>query len=75
MLLTILAEGLLLGLLLVLFCAAGIRGGAVEMVFLYSIDVQERCLRSGLTTRKRIRRNRALFRGVAIPAYFAFVLG
>ena len=35
----IIAEGVLLGALLVLFCAVGIRKGAVTMVFLYHTRV------------------------------------
>ena len=70
----IILEGLLLGLLLVGFCALGIHRGAVNMVFLYHTDVQERCIRNGLITRERIRKNRRLFKGLGIPAWFAFVL-
>ena len=70
----IVIEGLLLGALLVVFCALGIRRGAVNMVFLYHGDVQERCIRNGLITRERIRGNRRLFKGLGIPVYFAFVL-
>lgn len=70
----IVIEGLLLALLLVGFCALGIRRGAVNMVFLYHADVQERCIRNGLITRERINRNRRLFKGLGIPVWFAFVL-
>lgn len=35
----IIIEGLLLGALLVAFCAVGIRKGAVNMVFLYHPEV------------------------------------
>ena len=70
----IVLEGLLLGLLLVVFCALGIRRGAVNMVFLYHADVQERCIENGLITREQINRNRRLFKGLGIPAWFAFVL-
>ena len=71
---TIVIEGLLLGALLVGFCALGIRRGAVNMVFLYHGDVQERCIQNGLITREQISRNRRLFKGLGIPVYFAFVL-
>ncbi|MBR3473757.1 MAG: hypothetical protein IKH34_01670 [Oscillospiraceae bacterium] len=70
----IVIEGLLLGALLVGFCALGIRRGAVNMVFLYHGDVQERCIQNGLITREQINGNRLLFKGLAIPLYFAFVL-
>ena len=49
----IIVEGVLLGALLALFCAVGIRGGAVNMVFLYHRDVQDRCVENGLITRKK----------------------
>ena len=70
----IIVEGVILGTLLVLFCAIGIRGGAVNMVFLYHRDVQDRCVEKGLITRKKIKHNKRLFKGLAIPFYFAFVL-
>ena len=70
----IVTEGILLGTLLVLFCAVGIRNGAVNMVFLYHQDVQDRCLESGLITKKKIKRNMKLFKGLGIPVYFTFVL-
>ena len=46
----VLLEGVGLGLLLVLVCAAAIRNGPVNMVHLYHQDVQERCVALGLTT-------------------------
>ncbi len=70
----IVIEGLLLGVLLVAFCAVGIRKGAVNMAFLYHADVQKRCIENGLITREQIKRNRRLFKGLGIPVYFAFVL-
>lgn len=70
----IVIEGLLLGVLLVVFCAIGIRNGAVNMVFLYHTDVQERCIENGLITREQIDRNRRLFKSLGITVYFAFVL-
>ena len=70
----ILLEGLILGGLLVLFCAVGIRNGAVELVFLYHQDVQDRSIQDGLITRERLNRNRTVFKLGGITAYFAFVL-
>ena len=70
----IIVEGVLLGALLVLFCAVGIRKGAVTMVFLYHGDVQDRCVQNGLITRERIWQNRKIFKGLGIPLYFIFVL-
>ena len=53
MLLQVILEGLGLGALLVLVCAVGIWKGAVGMVHLYSPAVQQRCVKLGLTTRKK----------------------
>ena len=74
MILKVVIEGILLGTLLLLLCAFGIRNGAVHMVFLYHKDVQDKSMRDGMITRKKIRRNAMLFKGLAIPVYFAFVL-
>ena len=68
------AEGLGLGILLVLVCALGIRNGAVGMVHLYSPKVQERCVELGITTHKKIRRNALLFKALCILGYIAYVL-
>lgn len=75
MLLQVILEGLGLGALLVLVCAAGIRKGAVGMVHLYSLAVQQRCVKLGLTSPERIRRNSLLFKAVCVPGYIAYVLG
>ena len=74
MILNIIIEGLILSTMLVLFCAFGIRNGAVNMVFLYHQDVQDRCVRDGLITGDKIRKNQTLFKGICIPLYFLFVL-
>ena len=74
MIVKIIMEGMLLGALLVLFCAVGIRKGAVNMVFLYHPDVQDRCVQNGLITREKIGRNKKLFKSLGIFAYFTFVL-
>lgn len=67
-------EGLGLGVLLVLVCTVGIRKGAVGMVHLYSPEVQGRCVRLGLTTHERIKRNALLFKVICVPGYLAYVL-
>ena len=67
-------EGLGLGVLLVLVCAVGIRKGAVGMVHLYSPEVQDRCVRLGLTTHERIKRNALLFKVICVPGYLSYVL-
>ena len=67
-------EGLVLGVLLVLICAVGIRKGAVGMVHLYSPEVQDRCVKLKLTTHEKVRRNTLLFKVICIPGYIAYVL-
>lgn len=74
MIVQIIIEGLILGLLLVLFCAVGIRNGAVNMVFLYHEDVQERCINNGSITREKLGRNRTFFKALGIPVYLIYVL-
>ena len=74
MLVQVLLEGLGLGALLVLVCAIGIRKGAVGMVHLYHQDVQDRCVKLGLTTHEKIKQNKAVFKALCIPAYIAYVL-
>ena len=60
MIFQVLLEGLILGILLVLICAVGIRNGAVGMVHLYHQDVQDRCVKMGLTTQEKQHRFQAL---------------
>ena len=57
MIVQVILEGLGLGILLILVCAIGIRKGAVGMVHLYSPEVQDRCVKLGLTTHEKIKRN------------------
>ena len=70
----VLLEGLGLGALLFLVCAAGIRNRAVGMVHLYETEVQQRCVSLGLTTSEKIRRNALRFKAVCLPGYIAYVL-
>ena len=74
MILQVILEGLGLGALLALVCAVGIRKGAVGMVHLYSPAVQQRCVKLGLTTHEKIKRNSQLFKAVCIPGYIGYVL-
>lgn len=67
-------EGIGLGILLVLVCAFGIRKGAVGMVHLYDQEVQERCVKLGLTTHEKIKHRALLFKAICIPCYIAYVL-
>ena len=75
MIVQVILEGLGLGVLLILVCAIGIRKGAVGMVHLYSPEVQDRCVKLGLTTHEKIKRNALLFKAVCVPGYIAYVLG
>ena len=67
-------DGLGLGVLLVIVCAVGIRKGAVGMAHLYSPEVQKRCVKLGLTTHAKIKRNALIFKAVCVPGYIAYVL-
>ena len=67
-------EGLGLGVLLFLVCAVGIRNGAVGMVHLYSKEVQDRCVKLGMTTHEKIRKNALRFKLICMPGYIAYVL-
>ena len=49
MILQVILEGIGLGVLLILVCAIGIRKGAVDMMHLYSQEVQERCVTLGVS--------------------------
>ena len=74
MILQVILEGIGLGVLLILVCAIGIRKGAGGMVHLYSPEVQDRCVKLGLTTHEKIKRNALLFKAVCVPGYIAYVL-
>ena len=62
MILQVILEGIGLGVLLILVCAIGIRKGAAGMVHLYSPEVQGRCVKLGLTTHAKIKRNALIFK-------------
>ncbi|MBQ4225482.1 MAG: hypothetical protein II664_04105 [Oscillospiraceae bacterium] len=70
----LIAEGIGLGLILVLICAFGIKDGAVGMVHFYHKDVQDRCVRLGLTTHESIKKRAGLFKAFSIPAEMIYVL-
>lgn len=74
MILQVILEGIGLGILLILVCAIGIRKGAVGMVHLYSPEVQDRCVKLGLTTHKKIKRNALIFKAICVPGYIGYVL-
>lgn len=70
----LIVEGLGLGALLVLICAAGIRNGAIGMAHLYDKKVQERVIQLGMTTQEGIRKRSVRFRSLCLPAYVIYVL-
>ena len=74
MILQVILEGIGLGILLILVCAIGIHKGAVGMVHLYDTEVQDRCIKLGLTTHKKIERSALIFKAVCVPGYIAYVL-
>lgn len=74
MILWTILEGLGLGALLVLMCLIGISKGAVEMVYLYRTEVQERCIANGLTTREKIKRGNLIFSIVYIVVFVAYMV-
>ena len=74
MLLQVILEGFGLGALLLIVCAVGICKGAVGMVHLYSPAVQQRCVKLGLTTHEKIKRNSLVFKAVCVPGYIGYVL-
>ena len=74
MILQVILEGIGLGILLILVCAIGIRKGAAGMVHLYSLEVHQRCVKLGLTTHKKIKRNALIFKAICVPGYIGYVL-
>ena len=74
MILQVILEGIGLGILLILVCTIGIRKGAVGMVHLYSLEVQQRCVKLGLISPERIRCNSLLLKAVCVPGYIGYVL-
>ena len=74
MILQVILEGIGLGILLILVCAIGIRKDAVGMVHLYPPEVQDRCVKMGLTTHKKIKQDALIFKAVCVPGYITYVL-
>lgn len=74
MALKLIAEGIILIALLIIYCLIGIRGGAVGMVFLYDKKVQDRSVELGLITREAIRKNAILFKAIGIASYAAYAI-
>ena len=57
----VIIEGFVVCLILLVACVVGIANGAVNLVFLYEKEVQERVVETGLITREKIKRNQLLF--------------
>lgn len=70
----VILEGVGLGALLMLICAAAIHKSPVMLVHFYHQDVQDRCVAMGLTTHERIKRNAIRFKLLCLPVYIAYVL-
>lgn len=67
-------EGIVLGILLFVYCLIGIRNGAVGMVFLYSDEVKKRCVERGMTTWETIRKRATVYRLSGAMIYIAYTL-
>ena len=71
---TVIIEGIGLGLILCLICAWGIRNGAIGLVHLYDQNVKDRVVQMGLTTYEQISKNSLRFRAVCLPGYIIYVI-
>lgn len=67
-------EGILLALLLYLYCRIGIKDGAVGMVFLYDEQVQQRAVENGLITKEEIEKRKKIFGTLGIGGMSAYLL-
>lgn len=74
MMVKVVLEGLILSVLLFLICFFGIRDGAVNMVYLYEKDVQERAVELGLTTPEEIKKRACIFKVIGIMLYLSFTM-
>ncbi|MBQ8134425.1 MAG: hypothetical protein IJ192_08485 [Clostridia bacterium] len=74
MVMNVLIEGCILAILLYIFCAIGIRKGAVGLVHLYEKDVQDRAVELGLITEDRIRKNAVMFKSTGMLLYLIYPL-
>lgn len=70
----VIIEGLILSVFLYLSCALGIRKGAVNMVYLYSKEVQDRVIDLGLTTREKINITGKRFRLGGLCFFFVYIM-
>ena len=57
----VIIEGLVVCFILLTACVVGIANSAVNLVFLYEKEVQDKVVEMGLITREKIKRNKMLF--------------
>ena len=57
----VIIEGLVVCFIVLMACVVGIANGAVNLVFLYEKEVQDKVVEMGLITREKIQRNKMLF--------------
>lgn len=57
----VIIEGLVVCFIVLMACVVGIANGAVNLVFLYEKEVQDKVVEMGLITREKIKRNKILF--------------
>lgn len=57
----VIMEGLVVCFILLMACVVGIANGAVNLVFLYEKEVQDKAVELGLITPEKIKRNKMLF--------------
>ena len=74
MLWQVILEGLAVCMILLICCVVGIANGAVNCVFLYDKQVQERAVQNGLITPGKIKRNQTVFKICGMTAMLLFTL-
>ena len=72
--LSVVIEGIILSACLYLVCAWGIRNGAVNMVYLYGKNVQDRVIELGMTTREKIDTSAKRFKIGGLLFYFGYTI-
>lgn len=70
----IVIEGLGLCLILFLLCYIGKRNGAVDLVYLYEKNVQERVVELGLTTFQKIKENATGFKIMLLASFLVYTV-
>ena len=67
-------EGLVLSFLLLISCVVGKANGAVNMVFLYEKEIQDRVVELGLIDKNRIQKNKNNFMLFGIIPFFILLI-